>query len=151
MLLKNIIARLDAELERLEALREIVSGLAQSRLPDLPLISPSERENMRTHTVTESSGEAPTLLPTILAPVKPRMPRAVHRKPLAEKRALQSAIPSAPVVVSAATLAREREMRPATPAPRRPEPVRLAKPVEEGPSLGALIRAMETRSAKPNL
>ena len=151
MLLKNIVARLDAELERLEALRGIIAGLAQSRLPDLPLVSPSEREDMRTHTVTEIPGEAPPLLPTILAPVKPRVPRAVHRKPSAEKRALQSAIPSTPVVVSAATLAREREMRPAAPAPRKPEPVRVAKPADEGPSLGALIRAMETRSAKPNL
>ncbi len=102
MLLQQILEQLDAELLRLSTLRGIVADLAQlpavlkKLTPKLDAIPPVETEFR----------ELPRRL---------RMPRKktanASEQPIAEGRTLTKAVPSAPVVVSAQELLRERRQR----------------------------------------
>lgn len=139
MLLQQIVEKLDQELGRLHRLREIVAGLAHGpRLEDpvAELVGETAAE------------EVAKTVPTVRnAEPKPRARRGFGLRVQAPKRqngverpasALTSAIPAGPVVVSAATVAKQIAAK---------EQVREAtKPVVEG-TLGAMIRALGQQGA----
>lgn len=115
MLLQKIVQQMDIELDRLYKLRAIVAELAhpvasfQEIAPEVEAASPVV--------------EAPTQersLPSLrrTRAYAPRGPRA-KSSPTPEATALSSRIPTGPVVVSAQSLARERESR--TPVIPKPE------------------------------
>ncbi len=102
MLLQQILEQLDAELFRLSTLRGIVADLAQ-----LPAV------------VTKLTPKLDAIPPVQTEPGEPprrrRMPRKktaqASEQPMAERKTLTKAVPSAPVVVSAQELLRERRQR----------------------------------------
>ena len=133
MLLQQIVEKLDAELDRLQRLREILAGLRGSP----PFVLPSIAAAAEVVEVTPAPMEIE---------VKRLPPRAARggggtrrARPVTKAHtALTSAIPARPVVVSADALAKEnaakREARPVKPK------------VVEG-TLGAMIRALGQQGA----
>lgn len=147
MLLQQILAQLDIELERLQKLRAVVAGLRRParRAPKLapepdpvPAIepaapSPVSKEEPHRRVRRWRISPRPTR-----TPASPKSVRAV------ETTALTSAIPAGPVIVSATDLARERERR---------AKVRLAAvaapAVREEVNLEALTRDIAARWVSP--
>jgi hypothetical protein len=150
MLLQHIVEKLDAELARLLALRAIVSSLeGPMLLANIEVADPILMDR--------SDELAVPVEPVQKTPIKGR-PKQRHRRSEAKVTeshrrpaqaatpgvapALAKSIPTGPVVVSAAALAKERESRSTRPdhaeGTRRPEPG----------SLGAMIRSMQLRTAQ---
>ena len=131
MLLQNIVEKLDAELDRLQRLRDIIAGLRGG-----PALVP-------TLDAAEDVAE-PARVPAEVQVqhIPARVPREGRRMRLrmAEKphTALTSAIPARPVVVLADALAKENA------AKKEAHPVR-PKAVEG--TLGAMIRALGQQGA----
>lgn len=150
MLLQQIVEKLDAELDRLRAIREIVSRLQSEPvvlIPDPIVVEAAAPEELPQAPAAEpeSAPKRPRVAKKATAKLTPRSTGRRGRGPAPEAHALAKAIPAGPVVVSAAALAKERQARTNRPAeysdvPARPEPG----------SLGALIRSMELRSAHPS-
>lgn len=132
MLLRQIVERLDEELGRLRRLREIVAEL----------------EPRATFSIAGAAVDEPTPIEAKSdAVTEPRVRRIVSREPRAERRvkvaekpqtALTSAIPAGPVVVSAATVAKENAAKKLA--------QKIVPKVEEG-TLGAMIRALRQQGA----
>ncbi len=111
MLLQLIVAKLDAELNRLQELRRIVNGISStSPLDGLPMKLDQLQEMtpmlLLAHETVSQGG------PAGLRPVTAPKSRTRSKHP--ESRALASTIPATPVVVYAAQVASERQRR--TPA-----------------------------------
>ena len=135
MLLQQIVAVLDGELQRLSSLREIVSGLAGPSVLELQVQNQSALED-----VPEVVREVPRKMERQRRVSKPgsrdRLVSVTRVKPQPAARALTAAIPAAPVVVTAEALAREGTRSPRGSA---------AKRVEAAPApgtLGSMIRAL---------
>ena len=126
MLLRHIVEQLDAELDRLKALRRIVAGLQSAPfLPETPDARAREQRTVEGPQKIHDGGEPAALVAASAATY--RTVSSVRRRisrpggsqtsatpPLsvpAEQRALTSAIPAGPVVVSAKALAQERAVR----------------------------------------
>ncbi len=134
MLLQQIVAALDEELNRLSQLRKIVSGLAGSSVallagPALPMADEvsSERDIQEPQAVAET--------PVKRLPARERRTRTVRSKTQPEPRALTSAIPTAPVVVTAKAVA-ERN------ATARVRAEKHDQPAPAPGTLGSMIRAL---------
>ena len=134
MLLQQIVATLDEELNRLSQLRKIVSGLAGSSVALLagPALPPA-------HEVLDDGGidapAAPAEMPVQRVPARERRTRTVRSKTQPEPRALTAAIPAAPVVVTAKALA-ERN------ATARVRAEKHEQPAPAPGTLGSMIRAL---------
>lgn len=141
MLLQQIVALLDAELDRLRTLRSIVSGLSATGLDAV-----EEQTRLDPAPVLEAAQETVPPLAASVPPVSTHKPRrsAMSRrsaprgkKPADLAPALRGPIPNAPVVVHRDVLqsenARRQQVRDLT---------RESKPKEEYGSLGAMIRAL---------
>ncbi len=134
MLLQQIVAALDEELDRLSQLREIVSDLAGSSVallagPAVPLALPSSDE----HDVDASP--APVEMPVHRVPARERRTRTVRSRNTPEPRALTSAIPATPVVVTAEALAKRN-------ATARAQAEKHEQPTPAPGTLGSMIRAL---------
>ena len=134
MLLQQIVAALDEELDRLSQLRVIVSGLAGSSVallasPALPMAFdvPDDPDSDELH--------APAEMPVTRVPVRERRTRTVRSKTKPEPRALTSAIPAAPVVVPAEALAVRN-------ASLRAQAGKHDQPAPAPGTLGSMIRAL---------
>lgn len=135
MLLQQIVALFDGELERLSRLREIVSGLAGPSV--LELRASEQAPSAQIETLESEPSPAiekakPARVKTVPKERKATTPRA---KVLPEATALSGAIPKAPVVVTAEALARET-------ARARPISKKEITPRPEPGSLGSMIRAL---------
>lgn len=143
-MLQQIVHQLDTELERLQAIRDIVAGLHSAPLQ-------TEIASLDTDPDLYTSAELPS------EPTRPkktqRSPRTAKKaskpekhedkeKPAAELRALKSSIPAGPVVVSAQSLARERETRAAG---KTSAASKVRSPETDGAALDALTRSLANR------
>ena len=139
MLLQHIVDALDTELNRLNQLREIVAGLTGSAVFALP--EPVAQEEEEPVAAVEPSEAAPKARKQRTAP----RPAGARRGPItrrsktpAEPTALTKVTPAAPVVVSAAALAKESERL------QRRVVEKVPKPAVG--SLGSMIRALELQA-----
>lgn len=114
MLLPYILTQLDAELDRLYHLREVVAGLQGTGVPALEVIAPVD------HLPSPAPADEGESSPPFPAPVAkrlrrssgPRGPRGPRARPAPEKETSAFApAPSGIVVVSARDLQRERSLR----------------------------------------
>ncbi len=125
MLLQQIIAQFDVELDRLYRLRTIVAGLQS---PPMFMEMPQEEPALQPETRAESSAEITAIVIETPMPSESKTPEAparqrMHRMPrqrlaapaksqqAAGPSALTSSIPSGPVIVSAKALAEELQLR----------------------------------------
>lgn len=112
--MQQIVAQLDAELERLRILRKIVAELQGPTVAAEPLVSaarsvPAEQPTAPNHPTEEVSPHSRARWPSL----RTRSPRSVRPPTVRDQgsTALSSSIPNGPVVVSPAALARERADR----------------------------------------
>lgn len=141
-LLERIFRELDARLTELQTARNTIASLARPAQPELQTIDPQE--------LLEAIPQLPEPQVEAVPPrrrgrpkgSRNRFPSAAARIVRApEARALGNAIPSGPVVVSAAQLAKQRE----TPQVRRVAPAEPQLPAEG--TLESLIQEMKRRTA----
>lgn len=141
MLLQQVVALLDAELDRLRTLRSIVSGLSATGLEAV-----EEQTRLDPEPAHKAAQVVAPSVPSTVPPGSVRKPRrtVIGRRstPKAKKStdlapALRGTIPNAPVVVQRDVLqsenARRQQVR---------DLARESKPKEEYGSLGAMIRAL---------
>ncbi len=135
MLLQQIVATLDGELQRLLSLREIVSGLAGPSVLELQASNePVEEAKPAPANGTPAKQERPR---RVLKPRSGDRKLSVKRaKPQPEATALTGAIPATPVVVTAEALAKEGARLQKRSAEKKVEPA--AAPG----TLGLMIRAL---------
>lgn len=139
MLLQQIVAALDEEINRLSQLREIVSGLAGSSVallagPALPMTQAASGDK------DVDPPQAPVGLPVKRVPARERRTRIVRSKTQPEPRALTSAIPAAPVVVTAEALAKRN-------ASARAQAAKQDEPLPAPGTLGSMIRALRLEAS----
>ena len=139
MLLQTIVAELDAELDRLQTLRQIVNGLSSSALLDELLMELNQSKQGRLEADTSATlSESLTTSAAIRIAVPARIGRARRQ---AEPRALASHIPMLPVAIPAAQVASERQRRaPQRASPRQVQPGRRGKQQATLPSAEVLPR-----------
>ena len=139
MLLQQIVATLDGELERLLSLRKIVSGLAGASVletkVELELPVSTRDEPKRTTPVKK-------MRPAREGKAVPReRPASVRPRRQPETTALRGSIPAAPVVVTAEALAREGARL------KQQTSRKQAEPTPAPGSLGSMIRALRLDAA----
>ncbi|HLI76229.1 MAG TPA: hypothetical protein VKV02_04725 [Acidobacteriaceae bacterium] len=139
MLLQQIVETLDLELDRLYRLREIVSGLSQSTvLRDLS--ASLAASNAAADLPVEPVGPSRTTGQSPKVSRRAASRRQTRTKPdpaPAQKLALAGVIPNAPVVVSAATVAKEHAAKELARAQ-----LKIVKPEADPGTLGSMIRAL---------
>ncbi len=150
MLFSEILRQLDAELDRLKAIRTLVAGLAEplpieEHLPGLHGSSKLDATGIRnavgvaaTEPVVPSRAEAVpvTVLPPSRRARQPYQPRTKSQgKP--EPRALTSTVPTGPVIISPQALAREREQRAGKAAQEEQEAAAAVSPSSLAQALAA--------------
>jgi len=109
MLLQRIVEALDAELKRLQAIREIVATLGPSPKPKRPMAAKPAKALANPAEPTE-----PKTAPRRWRRLKPRVRKLelLRSQPIPELTALSGRlISAAPVVLTAAEVARDREAR----------------------------------------
>ena len=131
MLLQNIVEKLDAELDRLQRLRDIIAGLRGAPALVASLAAAADVAEPAQVAVEVQVQHIPAHMPREGRRMRSRVVEKPHT-------ALTSAIPARPVVVSADALARENA------AKKEAQPVRPK--VVEG-TLGAMIRALGQQGA----
>ena len=137
MRLQQIVEILDAELDRLSRLREIVAGLTGSLVV---LSEPEDTVAEMRIAASQEKAEAPRPEPKQRRVRRaPAVKRAVAEK---ETRALSASIPKAPVVVSAAVVQKEHAAKVLGHAARKQAETR-----PEPGSLGSMIRALQRETA----
>ncbi|MGI4830778.1 MAG: hypothetical protein ACRYFU_21690 [Janthinobacterium lividum] len=143
-MLQQIVHQLDAELERLQSIRNIVAGLQSApvltevTLTEVDLEPQASPEEMPESAPRERGQRRPRSVKTVSMTEK----RSEKVKQIIELRALKSSIPAGPVVVSAQSLARERETRAASKATAG-SPV--SSPETDDAALNALTRSLANR------
>lgn len=139
MLLQQAIIQLDAELDRLRAIRSIVIGLATvSSQPRTP------RPQAAVAVECEPENEEAAALParrTRLRKVRAARTLRISPPKPRERTALNGLVPSSPVVISVQVLQRERETRAVVAGAEQPEQIEVAPQV----SLDALSRDLTAR------
>ncbi len=132
MLFSEILRQLDAELERVKAIRTVIAGLAEP-LPiekhlhqfagSAELTKPGMLDTVAAAAAkmaTQDAAQAGAPSPTEAVPVTKLPPSRRARQPYqarvkvqakSEPRALTSTVPTGPVIISPQALAREREQR----------------------------------------
>lgn len=137
MLLQQTIIQLDAELDRLYAIRSIVVGLAtvfsQPRTPRAQAAVAVEPENRGTAAVPARQFRLRKIRAARTLKVPPPKPR--------ETTALNGPVPSGPVVISVQALQHERESRAVMARAEEPEQIEVAPQV----ALDALSRDLTAR------
>ncbi len=124
MLFPEILRQLDAELDRLQAIRTLVAGLAEplpiekhlpgfhssSKLAPIGMLPALHAVAAEPATPSQPETVPVTVLPPSRRARRPYQPRMKSQgKP--EPRALTSTVPTGPVIISPQALAREREQR----------------------------------------
>lgn len=132
MLLQKIVERLDAELDRLQRLREIIAGLKGSPALVAPFV---EVKQAAEPAAVRAEVEVHRLPPRLPRERRSRLRAGSGEKP---HTALTSAIPARPVVVSADALAKESAAK---------KQVQVVKPKAAEGTLGAMIRALSQQGA----
>ena len=130
MLFSEILRQLDAELERVKAIRTVIAGLAEplpieKHLPQFAgsaeLTKPGMLDTVAAAAAKVATQDAAQAgAPTEAVPVTKLPPSRRARQPYqarvkvqakSEPRALTSTVPTGPVIISPQALAREREQR----------------------------------------
>lgn len=139
MLLQSIVGKLDAELDRLHAIRRIVEGISSiSPLDGIKM----DFKHMKQAQPLRAATLEPASLPAEAAVRSPLVEIKARGRQYTPPRALSSTIPSMPVAVSAAQAATERERR-VSPGPGKKAAATAAlsqRRVEAIPSVDALRR-----------
>ena len=145
MLLQETLRLLDAELERVLRIRDIVAGLAKG--PALPEAELKQEIALMAQAEAELPQEPE---PSKQAPKRSLLRRSFTRRTVTPKppepRALSSTIPAGPVVISRQALAREREMRVVHPSGAdvtNPQPIEIVPP--DGAALESLTNDLARR------
>ncbi len=163
MLLKQIVRQLDAEMDRLERLREIVAGLQSSLIlvPVVPFEAASDAVPDDILSTLRHDAPEPQSVPQpepvakkqrkprkLAAPARPKPPR-VLKAVSTLARTLTSTIPAGPVVISPEALARERQKRltaqAKSTAEQTSEEARPASAPETARTPDALVRHLTQR------
>lgn len=149
-MLQRIIAELDAELDRLQKLRNIVATLPK---PAVAIMERSEPPVPGAVPALEAQNAEPVQEPAAPARMRRarlgmRVPRRARRERPAEPTALTSAIPAGPVIVSPKDLAREMDLR-----AKARVTVMPSKPADETVNVDALSRDLTAKwlSGPPRL
>ena len=112
MLLQSIVAKLDAELGRLQELRRIVNGISSASPLDGLFMELNQLQRTASAALLAPQTMArATSQPQALTPHAGTTGKSRSRGKDSESRALTSTIPAAPVVVYAAQVASERQRR----------------------------------------